>query len=89
MSFNLKLTNSKDLLEQISKSSFKEIGKILKDRRRKDMEMSFNSRLKNNEAESNFESVHKDEVLIRKLNNNKKIASEKETSVSEKKCFLG
>jgi len=76
-----KLNLKKEVLEEIARNSFKEIGRILKERRKKDTEKSFNSRLTETDNDSHFENIHKDKELMCKLKNNKKVASHMETTV--------
>ena len=74
-----KLELKQATLEQIARESFEEIGRDLKQRRKRDTESMFDMLIQSEEDAS----IYTDKELDFKLNENKKIANEK----SEKVCF--
>ncbi len=85
------MISSKEQCEDIAKSSFKEIGNILKKRRKIEQEKIFQSYIDNQEEMMELNEAEKNQEVIKKLELNKKVANEKEekvTSIRYRVIFL-
>ena len=82
------LNFSKEKVEDTAKQTFKDIGSILKNRRKKDMESTFDARVEECKDLPKFDTLNQDEELNKKLNENKKIAVVKQEKVKIFQCHI-
>ena len=69
----------------MAKASFKEIGNILKRRRKVEQEQTFESYVAHQQGPNELDEAEKNEEVIKKLELNKQLATEKEQEVNMRK----
>ncbi len=72
----------------MAKTSFKEIGGILKRRRKIEQEQTFDSYIEHQQGFKELSEAETNEEVIKKLEQNKKLAAEQEEEVNCKGLYI-